>query len=267
MEAIAVVAPLRLPDPSLTRLRRCPIQLVVCQVRHDRNLAVTDGTRILAISDQLGEYPKIEEAAQQEIGVVFAPGGPSPVGGTEQKGWRLRSEDGVWTVTLLPDFFALECTVYTDWENFRQRLHDLADAVSTHLKPAMELRLGLRYVDRIEVPSVTEPRDWQGLINENLLGPIKDAQLGPSLQAIQQLLQLQAQDDIQALLRHGTQRDESSGTWPYLLDTDCFRTGSRQLNADSLISGADELHLLALQLFQASITPQLMGILVGEEDA
>jgi len=260
--------PLRLPDPSPIRLRRCPLQLVVCQIKHDRNLAVSDGARVLAISEQLGQqYPKIEEAAQQEVGLLFAPGGPTPVGGSEQKGWRLRSEDGAWAISLLPDFFALECVVYTDWEDFRQRLRDLAQAVAEHLKPALELRLGLRYVDRIEAPDVTGPRDWDGLISEHLLGPVRDDRLEPSLGAIQQLLQLQASGDVQVLLRHGTQHDEGAGTWPYLLDTDCFRTGTRRLGADSLVAGANELHLLALQLFQASITPKLMGILAGEEDA
>jgi uncharacterized protein (TIGR04255 family) len=263
-----VPSPLALPDPSTTTLAHAPLQLVVCQVRHDRNLAVADGSRVLAIREQLGRYPRMEEMAQQEIGLVIGPAGPSSLsGGSEQRGWRLRSEDGAWTAALLPDFFALECTGYTSWTEFRERLDGLANAVLDHLQPAIELRLGLRYVDRIAVPVVERPQDWSGYINEHLLGPLLDEQLGPALGSLQQLMQLQGPDGIQVLLRHGTQLDQPSGAWPYVLDTDCFRGDGRRLEADSLLQGADELHKLALQVFQASITQRLHDLLAGREDS
>jgi len=263
-----VASPLALPDPSTVTLARAPLQLVVCQVRHDRNLAVADGSRVLAIRDQLNVYPRMEEMAQQEVGVVIGPAGPSSFGGGEQqRGWRLLSEDGAWTAALLPDFFALECTGYTSWTDFRERMRSLAGAVLAHLQPAIELRLGLRYVDRIGVPAVEQPQDWSGYINEHLLGPVLDEQLGPAVSSLQQLLQLQGPEGVQVLLRHGTQLDQASGAWPYVLDTDCFRGDGRRLEADSLLHGADALHKLALQVFQAAVTPQLHQLLAGQEDS
>jgi uncharacterized protein (TIGR04255 family) len=262
-----VRSPLALPEPSTVTLSRTPLQLVVCQVRHDRNLAVADGGRVLAIRDQLGVYPRMEEMAQQEIGVVIGPAGPSSFsGGEPQRGWRLLSEDGAWTAALQPDFFALECTGYTSWTEFRERMRDLAEAVLAHLQPAVELRLGLRYVDRITVPVMERPQDWSGFINERLLGPIQDSQLGPAVISLQQVLELQGPESVQVLLRHGTQFDQSSGTWPYILDTDCFRNDGRRLEADSLLQGTDMLHTLALQVFQTAITSQLHQLLAGQED-
>jgi uncharacterized protein (TIGR04255 family) len=262
-----VPSPLALPEPSTVTLTRAPLQLVVCQVRHDRNLAVADGSRILAIREQLGIYPRMEEMAQQEIGVVIGPAGPSSFsGGEQQRGWRLLSEDGTWTAALRPDFFALECTGYTSWTEFRERMRSLAEAVLAHLQPAVELRLGLRYVDRIAVPAVERPQDWSGYINEHLLGPIQDSQLGPAVTSLQQLLELQGPEGVKILLRHGSQLDQDSGAWPYVLDTDCFRSDARRLEADSLLHGTDVLHKLALQVFQAAITPQLHRLLAGQED-
>jgi uncharacterized protein (TIGR04255 family) len=261
-----VPSPLALPDPEAHTLASPPLQLVVCQVRHDRNLAVADGNRILAISEQLGSYPRLEEMAQQEIGVIVGPTGPSSLArGGEQKGWRLRSEDGAWTVALLPDFFALECTGYTKWSEFRHRLSILVEAVLSHLKPTVELRLGLRYLDRIAVPAVKDPSDWRGYINERLLGPVLDDSLGPAVGSLEQLVQLQGPGDTQVLLRHGTQYDPQAGNWPYLLDTDCFRNESRRLGTASLLSGADELHKLVQQMFHASITPELHKLLMNGE--
>jgi len=262
-----VPSPLVLPEPSTVTLPRAPLQLVVCQVRHDRNLAVVDGSRVLAIRERLGVYPRMEEMAQQEIGVVIGPAGPSSFGGGEpQRGWRLLSEDGAWTVALLPDFFALECTGYTSWTEFRERMRNLVEAVLAHLQPTVELRLGLRYVDRIAVPVVERPQDWSGYITEHLLGPIQDSQLGLAVTSLQQLLELRGPEDVQVLLRHGTQLDQDSGSWPYILDTDCFRGDGRRLEADSLMRGTDMLHKLALQVFQAAITPQLHRLLAGQED-
>jgi uncharacterized protein (TIGR04255 family) len=210
----------------------------------------------------------MEEIAQQEIGVVIGPAGPSSFGdGSQQRGWRLLSEDGTWTASLLPDFFALECTGYTSWTEFRERLRSVADAVLTHLQPAIELRLGLRYVDRIAVPQVERPQDWSGYINEQLLGPVLDEQLGSAVSSLQQLLQLQGPEGVQVLLRHGTQLDQPSGTWPYVLDTDCFRSDGRRLEADSLQQGVDALHKLALQIFQSAITPRLHELLTTPEDS
>lgn len=259
---------LALPDPSTDTLAKAPLQLVVCQVRHDRNLAVSDGARALAVRDALDVYPRMEEMAQQEIGVMIGPAGPSSLGsGGTQQGWRLRSEDGAWTAALLPDFFALECTGYTSWTEFRQRMADLAQAVLTHLRPTIELRLGLRYVDRITVPAVEEPQGWSGYINDRLLGTILDKQFGSALISLQQLAQLHGPDGTQALLRHGTQLDPPSGTWPYVLDTDCFRGDGRALEVDRLVEGADALHRLALQVFQAAITPRLLKLLAAQEDS
>jgi uncharacterized protein (TIGR04255 family) len=263
-----VPRPLALPEPSTVTLSRAPLQLVVCQVRHDRNLAVADGGRVLAIREQLNLYPRMEETAQQEIGLVVGPTGAQPLGGGEQqRGWRLLSDDGVWTVALLPDFFALECTGYTSWTEFRDRMGALADAVLNHLQPSVELRLGLRYVDRISLPEVKDPQGWSGYINDHFLGPTLDEQLGPAMSAVQQIIQMQGPDGIQVLLRHGTQADTSSGQWPYVLDTDCFRGDGRRLGVDSLTQGADALHTTALQVFQAVITPQLHSLLAGQEDS
>ena len=259
---------LALPDPSTDTLARAPLELVVCQVRHERNMAVSDGARVLAIRDELIAYPRMEEMAQQEIGVTIGPGGPSQVGsGSRQQGWRLLSEDGMWTVALLPDFFALECTGYTSWSEFRQRLERLANAALTHLRPAIELRLGLRYVDRITVPTVDEPQGWTGYINEHLLSIVLDEQLGSALSSLQQLAQFQGPDGTQVLLRHGTQPDPATATWTYFLDTDCFRGDGRQLEVHSLMRGADALHRLALQVFQAAVTPRLHALLAAQEDS
>ncbi len=259
--------PLTLPEPSTTQLVHAPLEQVVCQVRHDRNLAVADATRALAVREALGDgYPHMEEQAQQQLSFLAGPAGFAPLpGGTEQRGWRFRSANGAWTVALLPDFFALECTGYTSWTEFRTRLTDLTLAVHEHLHPTLELRLGLRYIDRITRPVVSTPTAWTGLIHDNLIGPALHPDFRSALSGVQGVLQMTAEDGGEVLLRHGTQPDDS-GNWPYLLDTDCYRASSRRFAPDTLLADAGHLHRLALQVFQASITPRLFELLAGREE-
>ncbi|MEU9147750.1 TIGR04255 family protein [Streptomyces sp. NPDC048349] len=262
-------SPLVLPKPSTTQLKDAPLQLVVCQVRHDRVAGPRHGDQVLAIRDALttsmGEELGLEQLAQQEVAFEFSPSGVSPLPNSgPSNGWRLRSRDGKWLVALFPDFFALESTGYTSWSDFKTRLEALCGAVERIFQPTLEQRLGLRYVDSINHPAVSTPKQWAGYIEGSLLGPILHPQFGDAISGVQQVIHMPAPDEMQVLLRHGTQRDDSSGTWPYLLDTDCTRVSSRRFSCPEIVKGAGDLHELALQVFQASVTPELMRVLKGE---
>lgn len=233
---------------------------MVCQVRHDRNLAVGDARLALEIRNDLaeatGEVLNLEQHTQQEIGFAVGPSGMVPVQPeAQQAGWRLRSASGSWVVALLPDFFALESTGYTSWTDFQERLNALCEAVSRHLRPVIEMRLGLRYVDRIELPEIDDPVGWRGRIDPQILGPVLHEAIGPSVSASQQILQLLAPGELRVILRHGSQKEGDA--WPYILDTDCFREGARPFLTEEVMLAAQELHRLSLQVFQASISREL----------
>ncbi|MFF4265878.1 TIGR04255 family protein [Streptomyces virginiae] len=263
-------SPLVLPKPSTTQLEKAPLQLVVCQVRHDRVAGPQHGDQVLEIRDALtasmGEELGLEEITQHEIGFQFGPAGVAqlPDNG-RMSGWRLRSRDGKWVVAIFPDFFALESTGYTSWTDFRTRLKDLCGAIEKVFKPTVEQRLGLRYVDDMRRADVSSAGDWAGYIENTLLGPVLHPKFGGSLSGVQQVLEMVAPEGMQVLLRHGTQFEESSNTWPYVLDTDCSRAASRRFKADQIIEGAGSLHELALQVFQASVTPEMLESLQRKE--
>ena len=109
---------LQLPEPSTERLERSPLELVVCQVRHERNLAVGDAKRALEVYNGLGgrggKYPDFDEAAGAALNITRGPAGVATTT-DQQRGWNCRSADGAWTVVLMPDFFALETRAYTQY--------------------------------------------------------------------------------------------------------------------------------------------------------
>src|SRR5689334_16747266 len=113
MEHVTVTPrPLNLPEPAATDLGKAPLELVVCQVQHDRALSVANPARALEIRDRLSEVFEekliIEENAQQEISFQAGPPGvPFPVQSDNTKGWRLRTRDSSWVAVIMPEFFAL----------------------------------------------------------------------------------------------------------------------------------------------------------------
>lgn len=257
---------LQLQAPRTERLQRSPLELVVCQVRHERNLAVADAKRALAVHAGLEEqYPSIDEAANMALNILGGPAGVSTAA-DQQRGWNFRSTDGNWTVVLMPEFFALETRAYTDWDDFSARLTALVGLVDEVLEPSLEQRLGLRFIDRIAEPKMSTPAEWEGWIDDHLLGPILHQAFGPAIRSIQQVVQFDGGDDVEVILRHGCLLEGQPGdqAWHYLLDHDCSRSRARPFSADAVREGVQGLHELALSVFQTAVTPQLFERLLGE---
>jgi uncharacterized protein (TIGR04255 family) len=258
---------LRLPEPSTERLERSPLELVVCQVRHERNMAVADAKRALEVHGGLGgKYPVLDEAAGITLNIVGGAGGVSTTP-DQQRGWNFRSADGAWTVVLMPEFFALETRSYADWTDFSTRLDELVRLVHAAFEPSLEQRLGLRFIDRIKDPLIRSPEEWKGWIDERLLGPVLHGSFGPAIKAVQQVLQLDGGNDMEVLLRHGCVLEGSaeSPIWHYLLDHDCSRSGGRAFSPEAVRNGAERLHTVALAVFQAAVTEKLFTHLRGKD--
>ena len=256
---------LQLPEPSTEKLERSPLELVVCQVRHERNLAVADAKRALEVYGGLdGKYPVLDEATGIALNILGGPGGMSTTP-DQQRGWNLRSADGAWTVVLMPEFFALETRAYTDWTDCSRRLDELVRLVESALEPSLEQRLGLRFIDRIKDPVIRSPEGWKGWIDDRLLGPILHDAFGPAMKAVQQVLQLDAGDDMEVLLRHGCVLEGAPDdpVWHYVLDHDCSRASGRAFSPEDIRGGAERLHTVALSVFQAAVTERLFKHLRG----
>ena len=257
----------KLPEPDRTPLARSPLQLVVCQVRFEETLAISDPKLMLAIHRRLGgrtgPYPKVEAVKGLRFDVQINVAGVNSLPSeAPYSGWRLSSEDG-WTVSVMPDHVALETTRYTTWDaDFRSRLGELIDAVQTEIKPATEQRLGLRYIDRITHPPVDSPAAWRGYIATELLGPVLHDALGPAVKTTQQQVVLDFGSGVQCLLRHGFFADPNQeGRLTYLLDFDVFRADLQPFDPEGIKSAADQFSELSLQLFQQATTTDLRRIL------
>src|SRR3990172_10712758 len=147
--------PLNLPEPDVARLAKSPLQLVVFQVRFEDVPSVADPRIALAVhknlGDRTGRFPLLEPLRGSQVEVKVGIGG-SPISAEQSplSGWRFLSQGRDWTVSLLPGSVALETTAYTTWDaDFGPLLTQCLDAVNAEVRPVLEQRVGLRYVDLI----------------------------------------------------------------------------------------------------------------------
>jgi uncharacterized protein (TIGR04255 family) len=260
---------LKLPDPDRSRLPRSPLELVICQIRFDKRLRVGEAPLALAFHEALGAsdgpYPQLDEIEGQELVVSGGPGVDPQAESRKSRGWRFSSEKGDWIVSLMPDHVALETTSYTTWdEDFQPRLADVVAATAEHVEPAIEQRLGLRYVDRICELKLASIEDWRDYIVPELLGPVLHPQLGSSIVALGQQLLVEVDEEVRAGIRQGPVSDGNDGAVDYLLDYDLFRQGGRPFEANAVLETVERLNFYGLQLFQASVTDKLIDYLRDE---
>jgi len=254
---------LELPPPDQTQLAASPLELVVCQVRYETRLVASDSSTARAIHDMLGdadhEYANVEPAGTATVSVVA--GGATPAGVSETKltGWRFTSRDGRWVASVMPDHASLETTAYTTWvKDFEPRLHRLLDAVAEHVQPSFEQRLGLRYIDRIKELRLKRLIEWKPYLRPELLSLLMHPQLGPFVRASQHQTILELDDEAQCGLRHGPLVDEDQEVVDYVLDYDLFRQGGRPFEVEEIKGAAARLNRWAHQLFEATVTDELM---------
>jgi uncharacterized protein (TIGR04255 family) len=254
-----------LPAPKEEPLRRSPLRLVAFQVRHTGSARLGDVSVGLAIHEAMGGSQDWRlEPVQTQMRITASM--PSSAGSVpveyQTGGWRLLSLDGRSTIAIMPDNVAFETTHYSGWEDFSSTLARLINAVCELVQPEAELRLGLRYINRIEQPEVSEPGDWSQWIDENLLGIVRHP-IGHGLTAAQQQVQFDAGDEMRAVMQHGFFHDQALGRLAYYMDFDTYRDGVRLFQREDVRNGTITLHALALQLFQSMITSRMYEYLRG----
>jgi uncharacterized protein (TIGR04255 family) len=250
-------------EPEDQHLDAAQLSLVVCQVRHQNEVAATAATRALKIQRSLGWESELTENLGQEISLNLIDGATLHSASHNQtKGWRYTSADGMWVATVMPDFFALETRAYSGWKTFSERLSELTSAVSEHVSPEIENRVGLRFVNEISSPEVTSPANWSGLIDEKLLQAELLSELGERLRAAMQVIEIRTVDNHSLVMRHGTQ-SPGGNQWHYIIDSDCSRQGAREFTIENVMATSEELHKLALRAFEMATTKNLRIQLKG----
>lgn len=144
----AFVNPLTDPPPVEVPLKDAPLVRVIAQVKFSEVLSV-ENPEVVA---------RFQDAISSTYGVLTRETGMNLVGqfpGMQTQHpithWRFadRALDWQWRVTLTSQFATLEVVKYTSRNEFFERLETILEAIGAHIKPALVVRLGVRYINRI----------------------------------------------------------------------------------------------------------------------
>lgn len=203
---------------------RAPLVGVLCQFRFEPILSLLGEVGVAGFQEGLRHiYPHFrpEQIAQLQVN-------PGQVGLAQSAPiWRLSDDEDRWNVSLATDFVALETPRYRNFEEFLDRLFQVLDVLDRTVHPAAMTRMGLRKVNQISHPSVTQPRDWVDLLSSDLLSLLGAATPG---EIALSLSDVRFRDgDTELAIRHGVAPNEPT---KYLLDLDHSTLTSHRLKPE-----------------------------------
>ena len=156
--------PLSGPPPAEVPLASPPLVRVIAQVRFPVIASVERREFIAPFQEAIrNEYPVLRP--EQNRSVVLGPDGVHDARSTTA--WRFFNADSRWSVTLAPDFLALDTSCYTSRDDFLARLRKVLMALEAHVDPKVIDRLGIRYIDRVTGANLA---DLPALVRAEVIG-------------------------------------------------------------------------------------------------
>ncbi len=212
----ADMAQINTPFPHAERrdLVDPPIELILAQVRFPTLAELYGNDGYVRFATEIrAEYPKASP-----LHVID----PQRLSGNEREipltpVWKFEDLSGEWTVTLTPEFLALELKRYRHFSEFRDRFDRLWKRLVELHHITNRTRLGLRYIDRFATDKTSKlplPSDWFDLIEPSLFSMRRlDKSLQP--QAGQLVHSFAIKDNLSLTYRSafkwGTAEDPVSG--------------------------------------------------------
>jgi uncharacterized protein (TIGR04255 family) len=162
-------APFSGPPPAEVPLPRAPLVRVIGQISFHPILALREAATVAPFQERIrAEYPVLRPETVQRIEVA-----PSSAAKIEQETiWRFSDADQNWRVSLTPNFLALETPRYTSRTDFLRRLNVIITALQETVDPRLTLRIGLRYISRVEGDALSK---LTRLIQPGFLGALDTA--------------------------------------------------------------------------------------------
>lgn len=262
-----------LPGADRTLLANPPLELAVVEFRLIPDSSEPSPDLGLRFKERLAEFglvlPRLAPIQQQRV-LLNAQAGfaAEPQAQTGHHGWSLMSADGVIQFSLMPDAIAYQTSKYDRWSlTMRPAIHAVLSAVNELQKPALVVRIGVRYVNRFVDLTALSAVDWVGRLDEHFLGPLCHSDLGSHVKAFQQQVEFAFSDTQGALLRHGPFVDTATGgSVSYFVDIDVFDAEPTRFDSVQLVERTEVLNRTAATLFQASLKPEYLHVLQGLEE-
>src|SRR5262249_52455521 len=137
------------PTSARIVFQRNPLAEVVCQVTFPRNLELWERAPIELQQALRANYPMLD--IEEQVSFQW-PSGPEVQ--PARRGitiYHFSPSDRSARLTITSDFCAVSTAQYANWQTFRTRLSDLLSAYCKIYEPAAFLRIGLRYINKLNL--------------------------------------------------------------------------------------------------------------------
>ncbi len=254
-------------DPDRPIYSHAPLKLVTFQIQFPHVPDLDDLNPPREIADALRERYPIMGGPPPFVQVDLGPGQAQQ----RARGSRMTSRSRTWAVTMTSEAVSVETSRYQRYEKFAEQVEWVLERVQAVTPLPGVTRLGLRYIDEIEIEDVDELADWKPWINEHLIvGGLIDgyrthdyiAQALLEVADLQRLVVRYGRVTQPVVNPDGVLRIDRSPEGPYfLLDIDSFWEPSRdeflEFNAEEVRKVSLSLHDPIRKIFERAITPAL----------
>jgi len=260
-------------DPDREIYPLAPLKLVAFEIRYSAAPRLESDQWELVFERLREELPIVTPPPRHELQI--GPDGPRE----RARGRRFMDRERTCSATLFDESATLEASAYVRFEDFSGLASRLLLAIDECAGIPSVQRLGLRYIDEIQVPGF-EPAavtDWSRYIAVQLLEPTRDRS---GVVDYRVGVGLRIHDDHQVGFRYGMLEEpvvdpegplkiSDSPTGPYfLLDFDSFWTAPEDEFPPFEIGVVEErlleLHAPIRELFESSITDDYRAYMRGE---
>jgi uncharacterized protein (TIGR04255 family) len=263
---------LDLPSPPRYRMSAAPLAQALVQVKFPivTRLQTLDGAAAIQAALE-GRYPYLAQDVIQEMSLMVGPAGPAAPQTSQNVVHVLTSDDG-WTVTLTVSSATLSVEEdYAGVDDFASRFTELCRALAATGDIGRCDRLGVRYLDVVEIDDADGWQDWfrtelvgvgaPGLSKGSLLSSITETRLRKQPDGPFQTLR----SPVEGILRHGVVPAGSTlaGVPPravqqqtFVFDMDTFVAAPQPFDADTLADQFRALHAEIEKVFHWAVTDQ-----------
>lgn len=264
-----------LPPVHRYRLARPPLVQALGQIRYPLRALLQTLDGIAPFQERLlGLFPYMNEMQVQQVSLLVGPAGPAVNQPQTARTWRF-TDDAGWALVVAADNATLSVgPQYGNFEEFRERMRAVAEALEETVGTPRCDRLSLRYVDIAEVPP-GEQDAWQRWFRPEITGWSATEVVGDETRVVTSLTQTQlaAQPvgelsgppaEVQAIVRHGyvppnTMVPGITTAQPrgaaFLLDMDLFVQAPQPFDANELARQITMLHEQIDRFFRWALTP------------
>lgn len=266
-----------------SRLPNAPLVLAALEVKYPELTPAQAHAARPAIREAVrGDLPLMENINEN----IFALGPEGPMPAQTRTFPRFTTRDRTTALAITSQAAVVETTDYNGFDAFLGLIQVVMQAVEDAVQPDGIVRVGMRYIDEIRVPTVTElPGDWTGYIDNHLLAAASPnflAKTDLQPRVWQGLVQYSTGKDQALQVQYGpqegyavdpngpTRRKDAARPGPFfLLDSDSWWQPSDEVpafTAEKVTDVCRRLHPPLRHIFGVVSLDRLRSVYMNEED-